>query len=94
MFLQALDLVYGRVIAHELGHALDEAVLAAGQGPGARRAVFWTLGCVGRACTHPPHQVRASAYLEGYHAELAMILADQVRIFGSRGWATPMRCVG
>lgn len=90
-FVDVLDLVYGRVLAHELGHALDEAGFASpflhpearadyfagvldalrGKDAALGSRFFATIGCKGLACTHPPHDVRATAYLTGY--------SDQVR---------------
>ena len=90
-FLEVVDLVYGRALAHEFGHALDDAGYAApyfdreeradyfagmldagcGKPSMAGAAVFFSIGCVGPACAHPPHEERAAAYLTGY--------ADQMR---------------
>lgn len=94
----AYALVYGRIVAHELGHALDESgfyapfshpearadylagMIDAARGKdrtlGAR--LFWGIGCAGPACTHPPHDMRAEAYLRGYRDQVSASCAVAV----------------
>jgi len=78
--------VRGRILAHELGHALIHAgfrkpyrdeeasadyvagMLDAHRGRSLRlgELLFWSIGCLGPQCDHPPPRERQGAYRAGY----------------------------